>query len=361
MLTTSCKHQACRAPRAAPLIGRRCAPKKPAFAPPTWPARAPATTTPPSFSFRPAATANDSGLPSDAEVVTPIALPAASSSFDGLRVLVVGGAGGTGREVCAALAAEGVPVTALVRSASARAVLPAAAAVVTGDVTRYSSLATALSAAGDFNAVVWAAGSNSLAGLKRAARSGGPLGLARGLATAANPLAARAVELGGIENFMAALGTDKAAALKSFVLVSSIGADDPIAQVVFPALVLFWKKRAEETLQRSALGDRLTIVRPGGLKNESVASSSSSSSIPTQRPGSAGLVMTGPDGIGLPPGRRAPGSISRAQVADVCVAALVTPGAAGKVVEVVAEKGNGGGGVGAARRPWADLFAGAAQ
>lgn len=344
-------------PRASPAIVSR--PGLGAGA--TWP-RAAKPTRPPARAPGPpppSATANDSGLPSDAEVIPTIALPSASSSFDGLNVLVVGGAGGTGREVCAALAAEGVPTTALVRdAASARAVLPASTAIVTGDVTRYGSLSTALQAAGDdFNCIVWAAGSNSLGALKRAAKAG-PVGLARGLASAANPLASRAVELSGVENLLAALEAQgKTKSLKRLVFVSSIGADDPLAQAAFPGLVLFWKKRAEEALQRSALGDRLTVVRPGGLKNGGAPSSSTPSA---QRAGSAGLVMTGPDGIGLPPGRRAPGSISRGQVADVCVAALVTDEAAGKVVEVVAEKSGGGGGVVAARRPWADLFAGAA-
>ena len=67
--------------------------------------------------------------------------------------------------------------------------------------------------------------------------------------------------------------------------------------------------------------------------------------------------MTGPDGVGLGGGRVRPGSIPRAQVAEVCLAALVTDEAAGKVVEVISDGGKGGGG--GARAPWADLFAGA--
>jgi len=301
------------------------------------------------------ATANDSGVPSDGEVVPLAALPPASSSYAGLRLLVVGGGGGVGRAVCAAAAAEGVPVTALVRdTAAARAVLPSSVALVRGDVTRFASLAAALDAAGDFNAVVWAAGSNSLAGFSRGVREGGPAGLVRALAAAANPLTARGVELGGVENLLAILQRRKEGGpLKSLVLVSSIGADDPLAQAAFPGLVLLWKKRAEEAVQRSGLPH--TIVRPGGLKNDKkTGDTSASSSIAS--PGSADLVMTGPDGIGVGGGRRRPGSIRRAQVADVCLAALVTPEAAGKVVEVVAD-GKGGG----ARAPWADLFAGTEQ
>lgn len=45
------------------------------------------------------------------------------------------------------------------------------------------------------------------------------------------------------------------------VLVTSIGTDDGLLSPLGP--VLFWKKRAEEHLQRSGLA--YTIVRPGGL------------------------------------------------------------------------------------------------
>jgi len=297
----------------------------------------------------PRATANDSGLPSDAEVIPLAALPPASSAYAGLRLLVVGGSGGTGAAVCAAAAAEGIPVTALARDpAAARAVLPMSVGVVKGDVTRYASLLAAFQAAGDFNAVVWAAGSNSLSSFRKGAQAGGPAGLARALATAANPLAARAVELAGVENALAALReTGRAGEVGRFVLVSSIGADDPLAQAVFPGGVLFWKKRAEEVVQRA--GVPYTIIRPGGLKNSGTGAPSL---------GSAGLVMTGPDGIGFGKGRARPGAIPRAQVAEVCLAALVTAEAAGKVVEVVSEKNEGGA---ATRTPWADLFGAATQ
>lgn len=61
------------------------------------------------------------------------------------------------------------------------------------------------------------------------------------------------------------------------------------------------------------------------------------------------MVVGAADAFGLPP-RRTPGSISRAAVAEGCVAALVEPSASCKVVEVVTEKG-------AARTPWAELYA----
>lgn len=64
--------------------------------------------------------------------------------------------------------------------------------------------------------------------------------------------------------------------------------------------VLFWKKRAEEAIQRS--GINYTIVRPGGLTN-----APRDGGLPGQ------IVMAGPDAFGLPP-RRQPGSILRTQV-----------------------------------------------
>ena len=85
--------------------------------------------------------------------------------------------------------------------------------------------------------------------------------------------------------------------------------------------VLFWKKRAEEALQRSGL--TYTIVRPGGLLDE-------------PRSGGGGSIKLGPaDAYGLPP-RQTPGSILRSQVAEVCVAALADESAKDKTVECVA-------------------------
>ncbi len=89
-------------------------------------------------------------------------------------------------------------------------------------------------------------------------------------------------------------------------------------------------------LQRSGLD--YTIIRPGGLVNDAR----------TGR-GEGNIVMAGPDAYGLPP-RQRPGSVLRSDVAACCVAALVEPAAAGKVVEVIAQKD-------APSRPLAELFA----
>ena len=290
------------------------------------------------------------------------ALPAASSLFQGLKVLVVGATGRTGRLVVSRLAAEGVPVRCLVRDvAKARAVLPDASEGVTlvrGDLTQPSSLPLALA---DCNAVVWAAGVPSLVAMFK------------------DPLAPLRVEAEGVANLVAVFeravmkerqekeNKEKGSASPRFVLISSIGADSVVAQLAFPGGVLFWKKRGELALQRSSVLD-WTIIRPGGLKEEGSGSgrgggaSGSSSS-------AEGVVAVGPDGIGFPslfsrgsgsgssssrPPRQRPGSISRKAVADLAVDALVVPAAVGKVVEVVSRKD-------APRRGAAELFANAEQ
>lgn len=67
------------------------------------------------------------------------------------------------------------------------------------------------------------------------------------------------------------------------------------------AQILFWKKRAEEALQRSGLP--YTVVRPGGLKSKLSPGESSAGSIVMGRPGT----------YGFPPLQKS-GSILRSQV-----------------------------------------------
>ena len=169
------------------------------------------------------------------------------------------------------------------------------------------------------------------------------------------------------------------------MLVSSIGADE-----LANPLNLFWgvlllKKQAELALARSTLA--WTVVRPGGLKggagrrgrsrsgsgsgsgsgsrcsrsgkcnkqgsnsgSDSTSGSSTGSSGSAAARAPAGNVVMAPAGTyGFPPLKRS-GAIDRAQVADVCLEALVCADAEGKVVEVVAEAR-------APARPLAELFA----
>lgn len=72
------------------------------------------------------------------------------------------------------------------------------------------------------------------------------------------------IRLHAVQGTVNVVEASKAAGVQQMILVSSIGTDEPIAN---PANlfwgILFWKKRAEEHLQRS--GVPYTIVRPGGL------------------------------------------------------------------------------------------------
>lgn len=118
------------------------------------------------------------------------------------------------------------------------------------------------------------------------------------------------------------------------MLITSIGVDDLLFPLNLFFGILFWKKRAEEVLQRS--GITYTIVRPGGLLDQPRAGS-------VVQP----IAMGPADAYGLPP-RKAPGSILRSQVAEVCLAAVVDEGAENKTVEIVTESG--------ATTPLAELF-----
>jgi uncharacterized protein YbjT (DUF2867 family) len=160
------------------------------------------------------------------------------------------------------------------------------------------------------------------------------------------PLGPLNVDFNGTLNLIEAARRAKAS---RFVLVSSIGADELLNPLNLFGGVLVVKKQAELALARS--GIPFTVVRPGGLKGGSGSSGSSSYSSGS---GSATappppIVMARANTYGVVPPKRA-GSISRAQVAEVCVEALVAPAAIDKVVEVIAERG-------APARPLGELFA----
>mmetsp|Transcript_29027 Transcript_29027/g.69360 ORF Transcript_29027/g.69360 Transcript_29027/m.69360 type:complete len:335 (+) Transcript_29027:275-1279(+) len=220
-----------------------------------------------------------------------------AASYEGIKAFVAGASGRTGREIVKALVARGVRVRAMARDTNEAAkLLPGldqGVEVVKGDVFKFQTLPGAIS---DCNVVLCATGSASLA----------------------DPFGPYSVDYQGTKNLVAAA---KQAGVKRFVFVSSIGADDVFFPLNLAWGVLFWKKRAEEEIQRS--GITYTVVRPGGLLDE-------------PRGEQAGnVVMKGADSFGLPL-RSQPGSILRSQVADCCVQALVLPSAAGKVVEVIA-------------------------
>ncbi|KAL0032087.1 hypothetical protein WJX77_004311 [Trebouxia sp. C0004] len=254
----------------------------------------------------------DDMIPSDAEVVPVEGVYRTGNrqKIKGKTALVAGATGGVGSRVVQCLVNEGVRVRALVRDYTKvnSDLYTKNVEVIKGDVYQYSTLPAAMKGC-DF--VVCATGSTDRL----------------------NPFGPFNVDYQGTRNLIAAATQAK---VKKFVLVTSVGTDDPLFPLNLFFGVLFFKKRAEEELQRSGID--YTIVRPGGLQN----------SVPDrQREG--GIVMAGPDTFGLPP-RRSPGSILRRQVAEICVDALSEPAATNKVVEIVADQNE-------IVRPAAELFA----
>lgn len=215
--------------------------------------------------------------------------------FKGMKAFVAGATGGTGKKVVDQLVSLGVPVVALVRdkSKASGALLADNVTLMEGDVYQYQTLPRAMKGC---NVVICATGSRP----------------------ALDPLGPFNVDYQGTKNLVTAA---QRANVQHFTFVTSVGTDDPLFPLNLFWGVLFWKKRAEEFLQRSGL--EYTIVRPGGLKDDGDEE--------------ANIVMEGPDAFGLPP-RKQPGGILRAQVAEVCVASLVEPAAANKIVEIVATR-----------------------
>ncbi len=213
------------------------------------------------------------------------ALAASRASAEGKGMVVVAGAtGGTGRYVVSHLKAEGYEVRAMVRSMErGRAVLGEDVIMVRADVTEPSTLPPLLAGA-DF--VVSAIGVSG-----------------RGEARPED------VDYSGS---LALIDASKAAGIKKFVMVTSGGVTwwtHPINW--FGGGVLKWKRKAEKYLRSSGLTH--VIVRPnGGL---------------TDKPGNADrIIFTQNDGF--------PSSISREDVAIVCVQALAHEESNNKTFEI---------------------------
>jgi uncharacterized protein YbjT (DUF2867 family) len=243
--------------------------------------------------------------------------PASLDSYKG-KVLVAGATGGVGKAVVQQLTDAGIPVRAIVRDTSkAASVLPLSCEIVEADVAKdYSML---VNAAQGCTGVICATGPTDRL----------------------NPFASISVDYIGTQNLIAACrGVDK------FVLVTSIGCDDPLFPLNLLWGVLIWKKQGELALQKSGLD--YCIVRPGGLQNDKDSSKTGSNS-------NSMVVSKPPDSYGLPP-RQRPGSIKRSQVAAICVAALVEPSACRRVIEVITEQGKSGDD-GAEEGGWETIFA----
>ncbi|MEM9529859.1 MAG: SDR family oxidoreductase [Pseudomonadota bacterium] len=215
-------------------------------------------------------------------------------------VLVAGATGRTGVKVVESLLAQGYPVRAMVRNeAKARELLPAAVEIRVADVTDANAVAGAMAGVAD---VVTAIGSTSPAG----------------------PNSPEFVDYGGVVNLVTAA---KAAGVDQFVLVSSLGATkvDHYLNKNF-GNVLIWKLKGEDNLRASGLA--YTVVRPGGLSDDAARTGK--------------LVLDQGDTLET-------GRISRADVAEICVAALSSPAARNRTFEVIAEAG-------ATDRDWDGLF-----
>jgi uncharacterized protein YbjT (DUF2867 family) len=216
-----------------------------------------------------------------------------------MKALVVGATGETGRRIVQQLVERDVPVRALVRDrAKAQSLLPAATEIVVGDVLQPASLQTAIAGC----TVVFCA---------------------TGARPSLSPFGPYQVDYEGTKNLVDAA---KAAQVEHFVLVSSLCASQLFHPLNLFWLILVWKHQAEQYLQRSGL--TYTIVRPGGLKN-----------IEEYPP----IVMSRADTL-------FEGSISRTQVAQVCVEALSHAGARHQTVEIVAKPE-------ATQRSFSELFA----
>lgn len=217
-----------------------------------------------------------------------------------MKALVVGATGETGRRIVQQLTAQNIAVRALVRDRTrSQEILPASTEIVVGDVLEPKTLERAIA---DCTVIFCATGAKP----------------------SLNPFEPYQVDYEGTKNLVDAA---KANQIQHFVLVSSLCTSQFFHPLNLFWLILVWKQQAEQYLQRSGL--TYTIVRPGGLKNTE------------DRPP---IVMSSADTL-------FEGSISRDQVAQVCVEALSYPSAQNKIVEIVARPE-------AIKQSFSELFAG---
>ncbi|MEL6351817.1 MAG: SDR family oxidoreductase [Cyanobacteria bacterium J06627_28] len=202
-----------------------------------------------------------------------------------MRALVAGATGETGRRIVAQLMAqEGVSVRALVRDRDkAQSLFPDTVELVVGDVLDSASLTAAII---DCQVLLSATGA----------------------APSLDPTGPYKVDYEGNKNLV---DVAKAAQVEQFVMVSSLCVSKLFHPLNLFWGILYWKRQAEDYLKQS--GVPYTIVRPGGLKNET---------------NSDAIVMSSADTL-------FEGSIPREKVAQVCVEALSQPAAKNRVVEIV--------------------------
>jgi uncharacterized protein YbjT (DUF2867 family) len=214
---------------------------------------------------------------------------AASAAPADELVLVAGATGGTGRLVVAQLQEQGYGVRALVRdAASAAEKLGPDIELFVADVRDPESLVPVFEGV---TRVVSAIGASEKEG----------------------PNSPEYVDYGGNKNLIDAAVT---ARVQQFVFVSSMGVthEDHVLNRIF-GNVLIWKMKAEDYLRASGIA--YTVVRPGGLHD---------------KPGGEQMVIFEQVDIVKTV------AISRADVAAVCVAALMYPEAQNKTFAVFSIK-----------------------
>ncbi len=199
------------------------------------------------------------------------------------RVLVLGANGETGRRVIKALQAKGIPARALVRSEEkAQGLQSSTTEVVVGELLDGNDIRRAMQG---ITALISTLGTRTFTD-------------------------AKAIEETEYTAIVHSIEAAKEAGVTHYVLCSSMGTDAPERMPPL-ADILRTKRRAEDILMGSGLA--YTIVHPGGLSNE---------------PGGKGvLVQRHP----LPTN----GMISRDDVAEVLVQALLQPEARNKSVDIV--------------------------
>jgi uncharacterized protein YbjT (DUF2867 family) len=204
-------------------------------------------------------------------------------------VLIAGATGGTGQQVVVQLQEQGYGVRALVRdAASAAEKLGPDIQLVVADVRNPETLAPAFEGV---TRVVSAIGAGEKEG----------------------PNSPEFVDYGGNKNLINAAVK---AGTQQFVLISSMGVthEDHVLNRIF-GNVLIWKMKAEGYLR--AAGIAYTVVRPGGLHDKPG--------------GEQKIIFEQTDTVKSV-------SISRADLAAVCVAALIYPEAQNKTFEVFSIK-----------------------
>ena len=210
---------------------------------------------------------------------------ASSHESSGDLVLVAGATGKTGRFVVEELLANGFRVRAFVRDTDkAREILHDDIEFAKGDVKNRESIDAAL---GGVASMIIAIGST------RGDPDNSP----------------EHVDYGGVKNLIEGAAD---AGVDQFVLVSSGGVthEEHVLNEMFDN-ILVWKFKGEEAVRNS--GVDYTIVRPGGLVN---------------KPGGQTQVV-------FQQGDNVEGIIPRADVAQVCVQALMFPEARNRTLEII--------------------------